>query len=92
MGNVKSIKENKVKVYPNPAKDQFTIEFKNVIDNNAIIEIYGTMGNLILTDVMQQGVNIKNIDVHTLNEGLYFYKISLNGNNVSSGKLTILNK
>ena len=49
------------------------------------------MGNLVLTDNMQ-GVYIKNIDVSKLNDGLYFYKISMNGTNISSGKITILNK
>ena len=84
-------KENKAKVYPNPANKQFTVEFDDVINSTAVIEIYGIIGNLILTDKMQ-GVYIKNIDVSKLNDGFYFYKIIINGINVSSGKLTILNK
>ncbi len=89
--NQQNITENTVKVYPNPANKQFTIEFKDVISGNAIVEVYGIMGNLVLTDNLQ-GVYIKNIDVSKLNDGLYFYKISMNGTNVSTGKLTILNK
>ncbi|MEI6821385.1 MAG: T9SS type A sorting domain-containing protein [Bacteroidota bacterium] len=84
------ITENTVKVYPNPAHKQFTIEFKDVI-NNALIEVYGSMGNLVLTDNMK-GVYIKNIDVSNLIDGFYFYKITINGTKFSSGKLTILNK
>jgi len=84
--------ENTVKVYPNPANTQFTIEFKDVISSNAVVELYGSIGNLVLTDYMQKGTNIKNIDVSKLNSGLYFYNISINGTKVSSGKLTILNK
>ena len=79
-----------IKVYPNPANKQFTIEFKDVV-NNALIEVYSSIGNLVLTDNMQ-GVYIKNIDVSNLNDGFYFYKITINGTKFSSGKLTILNK
>ena len=86
------VTEYTVKVYPNPAIHQFTIEFKDIINSNALIEVYGCMGNLVLTDVMQQGIYIKNIDVSKLIDGLYFYKINMNGTNVSSGKITILNK
>ena len=84
------VTENTVKVYPNPANKQFTVEFNNVI-NYAIIEVYGMIGNLVLTDNMQ-GIYIKNIDVSKLNDGIYFYKINIDGTNVSTGKLTILNK
>ena len=84
--------ENTVKVYPNPANTQFTIQFKDVINSNAIIELYGSMGNMVHIDYMQKGTYIKNIDVSKLNSGLYFYNISINGAIVSSGKLTILNK
>ncbi|MEI6823300.1 MAG: T9SS type A sorting domain-containing protein [Bacteroidota bacterium] len=84
------VTENTVKVYPNPAHKQFTIEFKDVI-NNALIEVYSSMGNLVFTDNMK-GVYIKNIDVSNLNDGFYFYKITINGTKFSSGKLTILKK
>jgi len=83
--------ENTVKVYPNPANTQFTIAFKDVINSNAIVELYGSMGNMVLIDYMQKGTYIKNIDVSKLNSGLYFYNISINGAKVSSGKLTIIN-
>ena len=78
-----------VHVYPNPAKKQFTIEFNDVINSNAIINIYNSIGNLVLTDIMQQGIYIKNINISMLNNGLYFYRVILNSNNISSGKLII---
>ncbi len=86
------LKENTVKVYPNPAKMQFTLEFNDVISSNANIQIYGIMGNLVLNDYMPQGNYTKNIDVSKLKSGFYFYRIIINGTIVSSGKITILNK
>ena len=86
------IKENSVKVYPNPAKKQFTIEFNDIINSNALIEIYGNMGNLVHSEIMQSGVYIQNINVSQLKDGLYYYRIIMNDSNISSGKLIILNK
>ena len=85
-------KENPVKVFPNPASSQLTIAFSDIISNDAVIEIYGNMGNLVLSENMHAGNYTKAIDVSKLNSGLYFYNISLNGTKVTSGKLTILNK
>jgi hypothetical protein len=85
-------KENPVKVFPNPASSQLTIAFSDIISNDAVIEIYGNMGNLVLSETMHAGNYTKAIDVSKLNSGLYFYNISLNGTKVTSGKLTILNK
>ena len=83
---------NAIKVYPNPAIKQFTVEFKDVINGNALIEVYNSIGKLELTDNMEQGIYIKIVDVSNLNDGFYFYKISINGTNVSTGKITVLNK
>ena len=88
----KDVKPNTVRVYPNPTNTNITIEFKDVISSNAIVEIFGSMGNLVLKDYIQQGNYIKNMNVSKLNAGLYFYRITINGTKVSSDKLIILNK
>ncbi len=85
-------KENPVKVFPNPASSQLTIAFSDIISNDAVIEIYGNIGNLVMSETLHAGNYTKAIDVSKLNAGLYFYNINLNGTKVSSGKLTILNK
>lgn len=85
-------KGNPVRVFPNPATNQINIQFDDIINSDAVIEIYGSMGNLVLSECMHAGNYIKFVDVSKFNAGLYFYSILLNGNKVSSGKLTILNK
>ncbi len=85
-------KENPVRVFPNPATNQINIQFTDIINNDAVIEIYGSMGNQVLSECMLAGNYIKFVDVSKLNAGLYYYSILLNGNKVSSGKLTIIKK
>jgi hypothetical protein len=78
--------------YPNPAKDKLNIQFNNAIAADATIEIYGNMGNKVFSDYIQQGSINKIIDVSKMRAGLYFYTITINGEKISSGKITILNK
>jgi len=85
-------KENPVRVFPNPATNQINIQFTDIINNDAVIEIYGSMGNQVLSECMLAGNYIKFVDVSKLNAGLYYYSILLNGNKVSTGKLTIIKK
>jgi hypothetical protein len=85
-------KEINVSVFPNPAKDQLNILFTDAVAADAIIKIYGTMGNIVLTDYIEHGYIYKTLDVSKLQAGLYFYSITLNGEKISSGKVTILNK
>jgi hypothetical protein len=87
-----AIKENKAKVFPNPAREQITIQFDDIINSDAEIEIYGNLGNLILKETLLQGNYTKTIDISKLKSGLYFYNVSLNTNKVTSGKITILSK
>jgi len=68
--------ENKIGfVYPNPANDNLTLELVNATDANAIINIYGAMGQR----VFQQQANIKagkiTIDISQLSSGMYHVQL-----------------
>lgn len=82
-----------VKAYPNPAKNQTTIQFE--LENNADV-------NLVLTDMsgkvvysteqsnVAAGKNQINVSTNGLSNGVYFYSFEANGNQVTE-KL-IINK
>ena len=69
-----SFSDNRVVVYPNPVKDFITI---SGITNESTIEIYNTIGSIVLKEIM---TNEKQIAID-LQAGIYFAKITSDGKN-----------
>lgn len=71
---VKEISNNKYEVYPNPAETSVNITFPIISSENQIIEIIDFLGKVVL----RKSFNKPNteIDISTLNEGLYYLKIN----------------
>lgn len=64
-------KGNDIMYYPNPTTGVFTIE----IDNDAIIDIYNVLSELIISQKLEKRAN--KIDLTTLPDGIYSIKIKL---------------
>ncbi len=67
-----------IKVYPNPAKENFIIELSNL--NSSKVEIFNLIGKLIFT----KEVNEKKIQINNYNrfkQGVYFVKVTTKDNN-----------
>ena len=78
-----------VKVYPNPAKEQLTIEFTEPTDEFCQIIIVNMLGQKVLNRYFS---NTQKVYINTteLESGVFFYKI-INGNKtIKSDKLIIL--
>ncbi|MCA0431514.1 MAG: T9SS type A sorting domain-containing protein [Bacteroidetes bacterium] len=73
----------KTQLYPNPANTE--IEIKTTL-NNATIEIYNILGQLILKSKL---TNDTKLNVTELKTGTYFYNILSNGIKVEADKLII---
>jgi len=83
--------ENSIKVYPNPAKDQFTI--KGLLDNPAD-KLQATVTDINGRQIWSQTINTINRSVHEviylekLPVGFYFLGITgMDGKNVFTGKI-----
>ncbi|MFL1013506.1 pectate lyase family protein [Flavisericum labens] len=67
--------ESIVQLYPNPAKNSLTIKFKETPQNNTVIQMYDSVGKLIINDYQvkasEEILNLQNLD-----SGLYFIKVS----------------
>jgi len=75
-------------IYPNPASDKIIIQFDNSFSNSATFQLYSITGENILS----KSINSQNyeLDITTLNNGIYFYKINNEENNTSVfGKVII---
>jgi hypothetical protein len=74
---------NKLLIYPNPSKGQFTLMSETVIES---IELYDMLGKKVFADTPKE----QTMQINTrLPQGLYLYRVVLQDNSVSSGKICI---
>jgi len=69
--------ETKISLYPNPAKDNFNIQFPNNYFENSKITIVNINGQVVKKQSVSQNDLTKSnsIEINGLNSGLYFIKI-----------------
>ena len=71
---------DEVLLFPNPAKNNITIQLGSNLQTNKPIEIYNVLGKKVITikssDVVNGSVTQ---NITSLNSGMYFMKISVNG-------------
>ncbi len=82
--SVNNLVAKQIKIYPNPATDQITIENTNL---NAIgFSLINSVGNFILSTSLNSGVN--NLSLLNLPSGVYFFKTNSEDNKtISSGTI-----
>ncbi|MFN8116510.1 MAG: T9SS type A sorting domain-containing protein [Bacteroidia bacterium] len=81
------LKSEIVSVYPNPAKDVINFKFTNATEKRKV-ELYDAVGELVLSeDVSTQN---SSLNIHHLANGIYFYRILVNGNTVNTNKIVII--
>lgn len=73
-------KNQRVIIYPNPAKEAFTIDMENEVKS---IEIYTFQGQKVMTAVQ------KNVSISNLQSGIYLVRIESVNSEVSTQKLII---
>jgi hypothetical protein len=90
--NDKSVLENKITLFPNPANDKFTLEYELTQSANVQIELYDMIGHKVKT-VTPNSFEEKNkyshsVTLEDLSNGVYFVKIKIN-NSQTTIKLII---
>ena len=73
-------------VYPNPANSQVTISFEKNI-TNATLEIYDALGRKAFLTTIRDG---QTIPVSQLVNGIYYCRLSSNGNLIGTSRLSII--
>lgn len=79
--------DNDIKTYPNPASDYIIFERSNTLNSKAEIKIYSILGDLLVSEVMEEGMRTKRIDLEKFKRGVYFYKIDGINGLLGGGKL-----
>lgn len=75
--------------YPNPANNDFTVEYKIKNAQTANIEILNILGSKVLVQEISTNDNRIKLDISTLKAGVYFYNIIVDGNKEISKKLIV---
>lgn len=77
-------------VFPNPAKNKFTLEYESPVAENIAVTLYDINGKILSTETwtVAPQINGKNIDISAYASGIYFIRLqSQNGHWVS--KVTV---
>jgi hypothetical protein len=75
LGNRKEIKEDHLKIYPNPNNGTFTLELSNTDDEITEVNIYNTLGVKIPSEEISAGANSRSIKLDNAIEGIYYMEI-----------------
>jgi hypothetical protein len=72
--------ETAVSVYPNPATEQINLQFNHMVNGQATVKIFDTMGALVNAENINE-INNKlfTLDVTNMSNGFYFIEIENNG-------------
>lgn len=77
-------------VYPNPATDQLTVNYKVEPTDIVLFEIYNLIGEKVLSYTLSASHNEQSLSLAGLNAGVYMYKYTINGQNIKADKLVIV--
>ena len=76
-----------LEIFPNPAKDQFTIDFKNINSTSYKVEIYNTLGKKVYQNMLKnKTLEVKN---NVFSKGVYLVRVISNTKKVHHSKLII---
>jgi len=68
-----------LKIFPNPANDVVSFQVEDITDKDISIKLYDVYGKLLKENILGLGHNKVDIDIQSLDSGVYFAKISLDG-------------
>ncbi|WP_378172495.1 T9SS type A sorting domain-containing protein [Aquimarina sp. SS2-1] len=87
IGNDPDLSEKDISIFPNPARDSFTISFADT-DKNATAIIYSLLGERKGLISLKQGANRVNVSSLSLSSGIYLLEIT-SSKGITSQKLVV---
>ncbi len=80
---------NSFSVYPNPASDYLHIDFREELEDAAVLSIYNYAGNKVLSRKLPVGLSELRIDDLHLPEGIFIIRLLRDGRSIAYKKLVI---
>lgn len=78
--------QNLITIYPNPFKNETTIEIENASKSNqSVFRVYNSLGIEVINHTIINPSTL--IDTSMLPSGMYFFKVTDNSNIIQTGKL-----
>lgn len=78
------------KLFPNPAKEKVVLTWETYLEQNATWELYNQYGQLVFKNSIELSTQEAQIDISSVENGIYFWKLNVKGRIGQSGKLVIL--
>ena len=82
---INEILENAVSVYPNPTNGVINVDLTSELTKNSLLEVYDALGKVVVKQVLANELN--SINISTLSNGVYTFKVLNNSKLVKMGKL-----
>ncbi len=79
----------KLKLYPNPARDYIFIEYDVIYIKEAKLQIYNSIGAVVYTKTLEEKQDNLRISVTDYKNGLYFCSLQIDGKLLNTKKILI---
>jgi hypothetical protein len=86
IGIIPDLKNLGIKLYPNPTKENITIDFKNTLSQESELIIYNTLGQKIRSYHLQKQQSEINIGLYGIKPGVYYFELLTNHKTIGTGK------
>ena len=82
---------NSVSIYPNPTDGKINLRYNGTEQQHAVFTIMDMTGRVILSQkIALSSLQITTINANTLAEGMYFYRVTIPGKVLSTGKFVMI--
>jgi hypothetical protein len=86
IGLIPELKYLGIKLYPNPAKENITIDFKITLTQEAELFIYNALGQKLRSYSLQKHQSEINIGLSGIKSGVYYCELRTNNKTIGTGK------
>lgn len=78
-----------LEVYPVPADHTLHLNFSGALEQTTAFQLFDLQGKAVMEQALSEGILHTTLDVSDLQEGLYFYRTTVDGGKAITGKILI---